>query len=171
MKGLKILINIILDLLILILVIGIGIALYGFIQVKVLNKTYSNYFGYTYFQILTGSMEETIKVDDIVFVRVTREAKKNDIISYEKEKEIITHRIIEVNDEGYITKGDNNNTDDGLIKKEQVIGKVVYIGKGYGKVKKFVTEPIVLIPFIAVIAFFSWYMAIVKKERSMEDEE
>ncbi len=171
MKGLKILINIILDLLILILVIGIGIALYGFIQVKVLNKTYSNYFGYTYFQILTGSMEETIKVDDIVFVRVTREAKKNDIISYEKEKEIITHRIIEVNDEGYITKGDNNNTDDGLIKKEQVIGKVVYIGKGYGKVKKFVTEPIVLIPFIAVIAFFSWYMAIVKKERSKEDEE
>ncbi len=171
MKGLKILINIILDLLILILVIGIGIALYGFIQVKVLNKTYSNYFGYTYFQILTGSMEETIKIDDIVFVHVTREAKKNDIISYEKEKEIITHRIIEVNDEGYITKGDNNNTDDGLIKKEQVIGKVVYIGKGYGKVKKFVTEPIVLIPFIAVIAFFSWYMAIVKKERSMEDEE
>ena len=65
MKGLKILISIILDLLILILIIGIGIALYGFIQVKVLNKTYSNYFGYTYFQILTGSMEETIKIDPL----------------------------------------------------------------------------------------------------------
>jgi len=170
MKGLKILINIILDLLILILVVGIILAAYGFIQVKVQNKTYSNYFGYTYFQILTGSMEETIKVDDVVFVHITKDVKENDIISYEKDNEVITHRIIEVNEDGYITKGDNNNTDDGLIKKEQVIGKVVYVGKSYGKIKKFILEPIVLVPFIVVIALFSWYIAIVKKERSMEDE-
>ena len=38
MKGIKILINILLDILIFVLVIGIAFALYGFIQTKVLKR-------------------------------------------------------------------------------------------------------------------------------------
>lgn len=170
MKGLKILINIVVDILIFILVVGIVLALYGFIQTKVQKKLYCNYFGYTYFQILTGSMEDYIKIDDIVIVRITNKVKENDVISYESGNSVITHRIIEVKDEGYITKGDNNNTFDDLVKKDQVIGKVVYIGKGFGKIKKIFLEPIVIIPLIVTIVLFYWYIKLIKKERSTEDE-
>jgi len=144
--------------------------MYGIVQTKIMNKKYANYFGYTYFQILTGSMEDTISIDDMVFVRITKDVKEQDIISYESNNEIITHRIIEEREDGYITQGDNNNTSDGLIKKEQVVGKVVYIGRKYGKVKKFIFEPIVLIPLITSIALFSWYVSLLKKERSLKNE-
>ncbi|MBQ4030895.1 MAG: signal peptidase I [Bacilli bacterium] len=170
MKGIKILINILLDILIFVLVIGIAFALYGFIQTKVLKKTYSNYFGYTYFQILTGSMEDTINIDDMVIVKITDKIEKDDIVSYKSNNSVITHRVIEVLDDGYITKGDNNNADDGTIEKDKVIGKVVHIGKKWGKVKKFIMEPVVIIPFIAMIVLFSWYTSLLK-ERSIEDEE
>ena len=170
MKGLKVLINVIVDILILILVIVYVIAFYGFVQTKINKKLYCNYFGYTYFQILTGSMEKEINVDDIVFVHITKEAKEGDIISYESGNSVITHRVIEVLDDGYITKGDNNKTDDGLIEKERVIGKVVHISKKMGKVKKVIMEPIVYIPFIAMVVLFGWYSRLVKKERSIEDE-
>ena len=170
MKGLKILINVIIDIIIFLLVVGIIIALYGFIQVKVQKKAYCNYFGYTYFQILTGSMEDYIKIDDVVIVRITDKIKENDVISYKNGISVITHRVIEVHEDGYITKGDNNNTDDGLIEKNNVIGKVVYIGKGFGKIKKFILEPIVIIPFLVTVVLFYWYIKIIKKERSIEDE-
>lgn len=170
MKGLKILINIILDIMIFVLVIGILLAMSGFVQTKIMKKAYSNYFGYTYFQILTGSMEDTIHVDDVVFVRITDNINEEDIVSFVKNGEVITHRVIEKKDEGFVTKGDNNNAADGLIEKDKVIGKVVYIGKSYGKLKKFILEPIVIIPFISVVILFSWYLELDKKERSFEDE-
>jgi len=170
MKALKILVNILLDVMIFVLVIGILVALYGFIQTSVLKKNYSNYFGYTYFQILTGSMEDTINVDDVVFVHITKDVDVNDIISFNDEGSVVTHRVIEKTDKGFITKGDNNNASDGEITKDRVIGKVVKVGKQYGKVKRFVFEPIVVIPFIATIVLFSWYVSLSKKERSIEDE-
>ena len=170
MKGLKVLVNIIADILILILVIGIVIAFYGFVQTKINKKMYCNYFGYTYFQILTGSMEKEINIDDVVIVHITKDVKEGDIISYESGNSVITHRVIEVKEEGYITKGDNNNTDDGLIEKEKVIGKVVHISRKIGKVKKVIMEPIVYIPFIAMVVLFGWYSKLAKKERSIEDE-
>ena len=98
MKGLKILINVIIDIIIFLLVVGIIIALYGFIQVKVQKKAYCNYFGYTYFQILTGSMEDYIKIDDVVIVRITDKIKENDVISYKNGSSVITHRVIEVHE-------------------------------------------------------------------------
>jgi len=171
MKALKVLVNILLDIMIFILVIGILIALYGFIQTTVLKKNYSNYFGYTYFQILTGSMEDTINVDDIVFVRITKDVDVNDVVSFTDKDSVVTHRVIEKTKNGFITKGDNNNTPDGEITKDRIIGKVVKVGKQYGKVKKFVFEPIVVIPFIATVVLFSWYVSLSKKERSIEDEE
>ena len=170
MKGLKILINIVMDILIFLLIIGIIFALYGFFQVKIQKKAYCNYFGYTYFQILTGSMENHIKIDDVVIVHITDKVKEGDVISYKSGNSIVTHRIVEEKEDGYITKGDNNNVDDGLIEKDKVIGKVVYIGKGFGKYKKVILEPIVWIPFLATVILFYWYIRIVRKERSIKDE-
>ena len=115
-------------------------------------------------------MEDYIKIDDVVIVRITDKIKENDVISYKNGSSVITHRVIEVHEDGYITKGDNNSTDDGLIEKNNVIGKVVYIGKGFGKIKKFILEPIVIIPFLVTVVLFYWYIKIIKKERSIEDE-
>ena len=67
--------KIISDLVILILAIFFIIAIYGFINIKILKKDYVNLFGYTYFDIITGSMEDTINVHDMVFVKITEDAQ------------------------------------------------------------------------------------------------
>ena len=61
----------------------------------ILKKDYVNVFGYTYFVVATGSMSGTIEVDDIIFVKITKSVKINDIITFKnKDGDIITHRLI-----------------------------------------------------------------------------
>ena len=156
-KAIDKILNILLDIVIFIVFVGFVIAIYSFVQVKILNKPYGNYFGYTYFQILTGSMEKEIKVDDIVVVKIGNDVKENDIVSYRNEDVIVTHRIVEIKDDEIVTKGDANNANDDPIKKENVIGKVVFVGRGFGKIKKVITEPIVFVSFIITIVLFGIY--------------
>ncbi len=170
-KFLNKLFNIILSILIVIVLICLGVVSYTFIQVKVLNKSYANYFGYTYFHTISGSMEDYINIDDYVFVKITKDVSKDDVISFEDNEMIVTHRIIKINDKEIITKGDANNVTDKPINKEQVIGKVVYIGRDYGKIIKIISEPIVFISFFITVVLFSLVFSDEKKERSEKDEE
>lgn len=97
-------------------------------QIKLFNKEYINFCGYTIFQVITGSMEDTIKIKDIVIVKLTQEElNQKDIITYKSGENFITHRIIRIENDEIITKGDANNSEDNPIKKDDVVGKVVFI--------------------------------------------
>lgn len=102
------------------------ILIYNIIQISVFNKPYMNIFGYSLFQVKTGSMSGTIEIGDIIVVKLTKDVSENDIITYEKEQMLITHRIIEKQENSIITKGDANNVADEPITSQEVIGKVVY---------------------------------------------
>lgn len=162
--------NIGLNMVIILVVFCLSLALYNFVQVRVLNKSYANYFGYTYFHTISGSMEDEIKIDDFVFVKITDSVKKDDIVSFQAKNMIVTHRIIEINDEKIITKGDANNIADAPIEKKQIIGKVVYIGKSFGKVYKMISNPFVFVSFFVTIILFSLVFSDDEKERSLSNE-
>ena len=98
-----------------IVIIAIFFALYSFIQLVILEKDYVNYFGYTLFEVQSGSMSPTINVDDMLLVKLTTDIKKGDIITYKNEENFITHRVIEANGDKIITKGDSNNSEDKII--------------------------------------------------------
>lgn len=106
------------------------LAIYMFIQVNILNKDYSNIFGYTFFEVKTGSMSGTLEIGDVIIVKILDKDDKisvKDIITYKEENAIITHRVERIEDDLIITKGDANNSEDSPIKKNQVIGKTVKI--------------------------------------------
>ena len=93
-----------------------------------------DFFGIKTFSIVSGSMEPTINIDDIVIIKKVdkKELTKDDIISFRINNEIITHRIIDKELKNgilfYITKGDNNEVPDiHNVKYSQIEGK--YIGK------------------------------------------
>lgn len=110
------------------LLIILIIVSYCYAQIKLFNKEYINFCGYTIFQVITGSMEDTIKIKDIVVVKLTQdELKEKDIITYKSGENFITHRIIRIENDEIITRGDANNTEDDPIKKDDVVGKVVFI--------------------------------------------
>lgn len=109
------------------LLIGLilSLCLYVLITTGILKQDYANIFGYTYFQVKTGSMAGTIEEGDIVIVKIGAPYKENDIITFKGEDAIITHRLISEKGDLLITRGDVNNIQDEPVKKDQVIGKVV----------------------------------------------
>jgi len=91
------------------------------------------------FQIKSGSMMPKIKTEEIVVLWKSKEYKQNDIITYRVDNSYyVTHRIIQITQDGYITKGDFNNTqDETIVKKEQIQGKVIFHSQILGKIYEF----------------------------------
>jgi signal peptidase len=116
-------------------------------------------FGYKPFTVLSNSMKPAFSAGDIVLVKdiSTSNIKKNDVITFkESNRKLITHRVAEVTDQGFVTKGDNNNVkDDGFVKPENVVGELVLTLPKAGYVSKFVSSPlgITLLIFIPIMAY------------------
>ena len=79
--------------------------------VTVREKTPS-LFGWKAYVILSGSMEPQLQVGDLVIVKETENVQVGDIISYRQGNSVVTHRVCQINETGYITKGDANNAYD-----------------------------------------------------------
>ena len=151
-KTIKTISNVLTGLLLIVLVLVI----YGRLTVMFSKNSYPNYFGYTMFEVSSGSMEPALSINDVILVKLKyNDFKKGDIITYINEKgEIITHRIVLVNVDTITVKGDANNTIDNPIKKEQVIGKVERVYPQLSVWQKVITEPkILVILFITLLAF------------------
>ncbi len=94
------------------------------------GDTYADVFGISTAVVISGSMEPTISVNDMVVIQEKDNYAEKDVISYiSKNGNLITHRIVDVTDEGFITRGDANDTIDVEvpISEDKVVGKVVYV--------------------------------------------
>lgn len=138
----------------LILTFIVGIVIYSFISTQILKKDYTNIFGYTYYSVATGSMKPVISPNDLIFVKITKNVSKGDIITFKDNGSIVTHRLIDINNNKYITKGDANNTSDTGISKSDIIGKVVYV-----------ITPDVIFKGIVVILIFIIFIVILNFDR------
>ena len=135
-------------------IVSIFFALYGLFQVAVLDKSYASYFGYSLFEVESGSMSPTINVKDMVVVKETNDIKKNDIITYNIDGSFITHRAVDVQKNKIIAKGDFNNYEDKTIPRDTVIGKVVKVFPKFGVWKKIMLSPLVLIAVFFTMLLF-----------------
>lgn len=136
------------DFLTVILLVILMILVFCYAQLKILKKDYINFCGYTIFQVITGSMADTININDIVLVKLTDDVNVDDIITYKTGKDFVTHRVIRIEDEKIITKGDANNTEDVPITKDSVVGKVVFIVSNVNIWIKVLKSPQVIIAIV-----------------------
>ena len=74
-------------------------------------------FGYNPLVVISGSMEPTLKVGGLLYYEEIdiNDFKEKDILVYELKDHIISHRVVEHLDNGFITKGDANNSYDSSI--------------------------------------------------------
>jgi len=79
--------------------------------------------------VKSNSMYPTLQIGDFILIKRNNDYKKGDIITYDYESNyLVTHRIIEKNNNFFITKGDNNNSeDDKFIQLDNIKGKVILI--------------------------------------------
>ena len=139
------------DFVAIILIIILVILLFCYSQIKIFGKKYINFCGYTIFQVITGSMADTIQIKDIVIVKLTQDVEVNDIITYKSGEDFVTHRVIKIEDNKITTKGDANNSEDNPITKDDVVGKVVFIISNVAVWMNVFRTPEVLIAIIFTI--------------------
>lgn len=79
--------------------------------------------------VTSGSMSPSINIGDIVLVSLEYEhVNVGDVIVFYDEYlgALITHRVVDVTSEGYITKGDANpQADPAIVERDAILGKVV----------------------------------------------
>ena len=89
-------------------------------------------YGVVPYVVLSGSMEPRIQTGSLSFINVNTEYEdvlKYDIIAFRisGSQALVTHRVIDIKDEGFETQGDNNKiVDANLITKENYVGKNIF---------------------------------------------
>ena len=139
-------------------------------QVKIQKKDYANLFGYSLFEVATGSMSPTIEVGDVVITKLTKEVKENDIIVYIDGNNIITHRLIEKNGNKIITRGDANNSEDKPIEEKMIIGEVIKIIPQLGTWQQILSSPEILVLIVILILILSVIYAYTSKSEEKNDK-
>lgn len=166
-KAIENVINILLNILIIVFGIILLISIYNNIQINILKNDYSSFFGYSTFEVQTGSMSGEIEAGDWVIVKATKDIKLNDIITFKEGDEFTTHRVIEKYNDTYVTKGDVNNSKDEPITDEEIVGKVVNVLPHFGILRKTLFNPWVVISLIITLFLINFAL---KKENSKTNE-
>ncbi|MBD8923952.1 signal peptidase I [bacterium] len=160
----------IMDGLIVIALIILILIIYGYVEKYVFKKEYINYFGYTIFEVASGSMAPTINVGDIVLVKLTKDINQNDIITYKENNYFITHRVIKKDNDKIIAKGDYNDSVDKDVNLNDVLGKVIKIIPGIGIWKKVFFNTKVMISIVSTIILFAIYFYLLERKKEVNEE-
>ena len=114
-------------------------------------------FGITPLVVLSGSMsgEEDghIEIGDLIFITKVEysDLKIGDVVTYQDGKSYTTHRIIGVGEEGFVTKGDANNTEDKRpLTEEKLVGIVKGRVPAIGNFALFLQTPLGMVAFVGL---------------------
>jgi signal peptidase len=133
-----------------------------------------SFFGWKPFIILSGSMESEIMPGDIAIVKEvdTKTLKVGDVIAFKNDDLVITHRIKEIKTQDgktkYITKGDNNNTNDfDAVMPDQVEGIYVLRIPNLGNLAIFIQTPIGMLVGLSIPLIL---LILLHKKESMDSK-
>lgn len=164
-----------------ILVAFVGVTSYKTIDPFDKGYETQDFLGYQLLNIASNSMYPLINVGDGVMIKIANEdteINQGDIIAYKLGEHIIVHRVKEVvNGNSYITKGDNNDVDDGNpIPRTDVMGIYKFQINGIDGLLQYVKSPLGILLFlilvVSVVFFFDYAFRIPDTYfRYIEDEE
>lgn len=134
------------------------------ISVQIVVRGYANIFGFSFFRVVTGSMEPALPVNSLVISHKTNieKIRVNDIVVFRSPTgtgadRIVTHRVVSVFWENGAatleTRGDANPVADGrLVRQKDMIGKVVWYTDKEGGIMGVMSFLSSKIGFLACIA-------------------
>ncbi len=110
--------------------------------------------------VQSGSMEPAIKTGSVVVIKPMADYRVGDVITFgpkSKGKTPTTHRIMEVKEGGFVTRGDANNGEDmRTVSRYEIIGKVLFSVPYIGYAVATAQQPwgfglIIVIPAVLII--------------------
>ncbi len=129
----------------------LAVVIVSIIVAFVQQKSLTTVFGYGACFVVSGSMEPTLSVNDVIVVKETDSPQVGDMLLYRSGNELVVHRVVEVinNGETVITRGDANEVNDPPVSRSEFIGRVVWVIPKLGNVIAFFKS------VYGVIALFS----------------
>lgn len=103
--------------------------------------------------VLSGSMEPELSVGDLLIVSRADVYDVNDVVVFQDGRTGVVHRIISIEGEDVITRGDANNTDDAPIKYGQIKGKVILAIPAVGYLVNIIKTPFGTVALLALAVF------------------
>lgn len=89
--------------------------------------------GYGILIVLTNSMEPLIQEKELIIIKEKGNYKLNDIVTYcDLYGTLITHRIVQMDEDSFMARGDNNSVMDENMSLDKIQGKVIYHSKVLG---------------------------------------
>ena len=120
-------------------------------------------FGWSRAVILSGSMEPSMSIGDLVIVHREKEYRVGDIVVFDSGGLSVTHRILEKAQEGFVTKGDANNVPDKeLLSENHIIGRVAVVIPMGGKAVLFLKNPAGMMLIMMLAIWLIWGADVVR---------
>lgn len=134
-----------------------------------------NFVGFKFLIVVSGSMEPTIKVGELIAVKPVEyeELEVGDIVTFKGSSTYFTHRVYSIDSSGIKTKGDaNENVDEGYLAKEKVIGITIFHSMALGSIMTFVSANKIGIIAVIVGIGILWLLipSIIKMWKGTEEE-
>lgn len=115
--------------------------------------------GYGILIVVTGSMEPEIEPKELVLIKEQKQYYQNDIVAYVNTyANLITHRILQINEQDMITKGDANEIADPKTDVRNIQGKVIFHSKILG------IFVLYYLKWMIVVYMIIWFVLKVVKE-------
>ena len=125
-------------------------------------------FGKACFIVATGSMEPKISMEEFIVIAEQEKYEVGDIVTYiDEDGFIITHRIIEINSNTFISKGDSNNIKDAPCDINRIQGKIIFHSKILGFFILYLLKPICVL-YVLIIIIIEISKSLKKEEKSIE---
>ena len=154
--------------LIVLLSVFLGGSVYSLNARRVMRNALPMPFGVGVSVVLSGSMEPTLSVNDLVIVRAAESYAEGDVVVYQSGSSLVIHRIVRVEDEYVVTKGDANNTEDDPVSLSAVKGRMAFAIPFLGlpvRLLQSTLGSVLVIVLIAALVSLSW-----RKERAEDDK-
>lgn len=151
------------------LAVLIGVSIYSINASMLGGNALPMPFGFGMTVVLSGSMEPELSVDDLLIVTPSDTYEVGDVVVYQTQRTAVVHRIVAINGEEIITRGDANNTEDDPIAKENIKGKVIFAIPFIGLIVNLIKTPF---GTILLLGAAIWLLeASFKKEKEKKAEE
>lgn len=151
------------------LAVLIGVSIYSINASMLGGNALPMPFGFGMTVVLSGSMEPELSVDDLLIVTPSDTYEVGDVVVYQTQRTAVVHRIVSINGDKIITRGDANNTDDDPITKENIKGKVIFAIPFIGLIVNLIKTPFGTILLLGAAV---WLLeSSFKKEKDKKAEE
>ena len=147
----------------------VGISIYSVNARMVGGNAMPMPFGFGMTVVLSGSMEPELSVDDLLIVAAQDSYHLNDIVVFQTQRTAVVHRIVKMEGDQIITRGDANSADDEPITLANIKGKVVLAIPFVGYLVHLIKTPLGTLLLLG-LAF--WLLeASFKKDKAQKNDE